>query len=148
MILSVAVSSHSQKLMFKDENSWIYCKPTYTGLITKYKGNLICTWIYRAYQISENHLIFCRESTPLQLRKNGFSTNFSLRDIKKTSNKIIIPTTIPLTAIKDMYIELPYFGSISSGFERKLNSIIRKQYPTVDLQIIYQILIHCQYICI
>lgn len=140
MILGVVISSHFQKLMSKDENSWVYCKPTYTGLITKYKGNLICTWIYRAYKISENHLIFCRESTLLQLRKNGFSTNFTLRDIKKT--------TIPLTAIKDMYIELPYFGSISSGLERKLNSLIRKQYPTVDLQIIYQILIHCQYICI
>nr|XP_027229208.1 uncharacterized protein LOC113820983 [Penaeus vannamei] len=129
----------------RNDNSFVtsvFRKPTYTGLTTKfssyiptkYKGNLISTLIYRAYLIFSSEIDFITNI----LRKNEYPLNFIYRNIKKTLNNLITPHLTPLTVPKDkIYMKLPYLGSASFNLERKLTSLIRKHYATVDLKLIF-----------
>lgn len=112
----------------------IILKPTYTGLIdlttkydyyipTKFKGNFISILIYRVYNI-KNYLIFAKEIYFISNihKNNGYPLNFILRNIKKTLNNFIVPPITPLTVSKyNIYMKLPYLGSI--GLIRKLTSL-------------------------
>ena len=126
----------------------VYHKPTYTGLTTrydsfipsKYKDNLISTLIYRAFHISKDFFIMAKEFDFIKdiLRKNGYPLFHIENVIRKTLNCLLTKKPQCLTVPKDLIVlKLPYLGNMSHSLSKNLMKLIRSNYSTVEIRVIF-----------
>ena len=135
----------------KSDNNFItsvYHKSTYTGLTTRYdsfipsryKDNLISVLIYRAFHISKDFFIMVKEFEFIKdiLRKNGYPHFHIEKVIRKTLNNLLTKKEQYLTVPKDVIIlKLPYLGSMSHLLSKKLMKLIRSNYSTVEIRVVF-----------
>ena len=131
-----------------------YYKPTHTGLYTdwysftprKYKINLIKTLLFRAWKICSGRERFNGDMEIIRknLLKNKFPPGLLDAVIKNfVANKTSAepaqdqdtPSTVPK---KEVFLFLPYFGTLSENFEKSLKSIVHDAYKQVELKVVFR----------
>ena len=129
-----------------------YYKPTHTGVYTnwysfcprKYKINLIKTLLYRAWNICSSRELFDLDSEIIKdnLIKNQFPSGLVTAVIKNFIEKssVEIPNNdVHYTAEKkDVFLMLPYLGTISESFEKSIKSLVHTAYLQVNLKIVFR----------
>ena len=127
----------------------IYRKPTFSGLFThyesyidpSYKKSLIFTLLSRCYFICSDYTLFHLEVERLReiLKTNSYPLGVIEQCIITFLNKLYVPKKVYLTAPKkEVFIILPYLGTMSSNLKRKLHSIFAKSLPACNLKIIFK----------
>ena len=126
----------------------VYRKPTFSGEYVRWssfcdkrrKINIIKTLLHRARSIcSQEKLQQELSNIKSLLIKNGYPEN-TIHAVFKESSESVISTTVPdePTKIKDhVYIRLPYIGSISSVYRKRLQDAVKKCYTDVSLRTIF-----------
>ena len=127
-----------------------YVKPTDKGLFynfasfvpSKYKGNLVGTLTYRAYKIASNYNIFNVDIQKIRekFRKNGFSISFVDNCIGTVLNRLVTPTPPPAVMVqrREVLLSLPFLGPLSYIIKRRLQTLVHKYYPTVQLKVVFR----------
>ena len=109
----------------------------------KTKTSLISTLVYRAYKIASNMNIFHVDVTALKkkLKQNGFSLHLIDTCIGAVLGKHHANITRPSTTDvprQEINIILPYLGPVSHLLKRRLQKLVHRFYPSVELNIIYR----------
>ena len=109
----------------------------------KTKTSLISTLVYRAYKIASNMNIFHVDVTALKkkLKQNGFSLHLIDTCIGAVLGKHHANITRPSTTDvprQEINITLPYLGPVSHLLKRRLQKLVHRFYPSVELNIIYR----------
>ena len=127
-----------------------YVKPTDKGLFynfasfvpSKYKGNLVGTLTYKAYKIASNYNIFNVDMQKIRekFRKNGFSISFVDNCIGTVLNRLVTPTPPPAAMVqkRKVLLSLPFLGPLSYIIKRRLQTLVHKYYPTVQLKVVFR----------
>ena len=126
----------------------VYRKKTLTGLFTKwdsftprkYRVNLIRTLTYRCFRICSTPSLLQSALDDLRNRllQNGYpkgTINFNINDVLNRNRNKILVSTVPK---KDLFIVLPFLGSQSTFFSKRLKTCISSFYSAVDLKVIFQ----------
>ena len=127
-----------------------YVKPSDKGLFynfasfipDKYKSNLIGTLTARAYQIASSYNIFHADIQIMRekFRRNGFPISFIDSHIGNVLNRIRSPKPVPITTVpkREVIVTLPFLGPLSYIIKRRLQILIRKFYPSVQIKIYFR----------
>ena len=126
----------------------VYRKGTFTGLGLNwfsycpevYKLNSVKTLLSRAYDICSSYLVFHEEVE--FLKKYFLQNNYKLDtfyDILRgfmskkrsaTSSTYDVPKMVK-------YVKLPFYGKPSYDFRKKINFILKEQFPAIDFRFIF-----------
>ena len=127
-----------------------YVKPTDKGLFynfasftpSKYKDNLVGALTYRVYKIASNYNIFHIDMQRLREKflRNGFPVSFVDNCIGQVlsrlrSSKPVSTTTVPR---REVLLALPFLGPLSYIIKRRLETLIHKFYPSVQVKIVFR----------
>ena len=97
--------------------------------------------MHRAYQLSTNLLLFHNEVISIRdiLHKNGYSFSLLDRCINKYLNKVYSPKVAISTARKlTLNTCIPFLGKQSIALRAKLNRLMTKYYPNIELRICFK----------
>ena len=125
----------------------VYKKPTFSGVFThyesyldqSYKKSLIFTLLFRCYSICSDYSLFHLEIEKLReiLRKNSYPSGIIEQSIKTFLNKLYVPKRVYITVPKkELFIILPFLGTMSSNIKRKLQTCFQKSLPQCHIKII------------
>ena len=126
----------------------VYRKETFTGLGLNwfsyspeiYKLNSIKTLLNRAYDICSSYLIFHEEVEFLRgyFVKNNYKLD-TFYDVLRnflSKKRVVTPAKYDVPKLVK-YIKLPFYGKASYDFRKKMNSILRSQFPAIDFRFIF-----------
>ena len=109
---------------------------------SKYKGNLVGTLTYRAYRIASNYNIFHIDVQKLREKflKNDFPVFFVDSCIGQVLNRLRISKLEPTTTVprREVLLALPFLGPLSYVIKRRLETLIHKFYPSVQLKVVFR----------
>ena len=130
-------------LISRSENGFktsVYHKPTFSGVYSnfnsfiydEYKIGLVFTMLFRTFSIVADFSRFHTEVIHLKeiLRKIAFPIKLVDNCIKNFLNKKFLNTPVTLTVKKkELFIVLPYLGSLSHALRTRLQNSINKNLP-------------------
>ena len=139
----------SRKTNLNKFETSIYRKSTFSGVFTNfnsfipsiYKHGLIHTMLFRTFSICSSYEKFHQEIVKLKdiFKKNAYPENVIDRCIKSFLNKIFNPRKTELLAPKkEILIMLPFIGKESFEIRNRINSCLRKNFPVIDLKVVFQ----------
>ena len=125
----------------------VYRKPTFSGVFThyesfidqSYKKSLIYTLLSRCYSICSDYTLFHLEVEKIReiLKNNSYPSGIIEQSIKTFLNKLYVQKKIYLTVPKkEVFIILPYLGTMTLDLKRKLHTFFAKSLPMCDLKVI------------
>ena len=127
----------------------VYRKPTFTGVYTHfhsflpsvYKFGLLSTILFRYFSICSSFQLFHLEV--IEFRKiflrNGYPLNLIDTCIQRFLNKIFVKKVLVDTVPKREYsIVLPYLGSLSNKFQKRIKNVFRELLPAGKINIIFK----------
>jgi hypothetical protein len=126
-----------------------YRKPTFSGVFTnfnsfidlRYKKSLLHTLLFRSFSLSSNYEKFHQEIEYLKniFKQNNYPTSFIDTSIRKFLKNIYTEKEVPVSVSKkEILIVLPYLGSLSSSFKRKINSCFVDLLPYCKAKIVFK----------
>ena len=127
----------------------VFRKNTFTGLMMKfdsavsnrYKFNLICCLIDRAYKICSDFSRFCSELEVIRkiFYSNSYPCSYIEKCVRIKLNSIFNPPALKLTAPKKpLFISIPFTDhSTNFALKKQLSNIISKFYPHITIKIIF-----------
>ena len=122
--LDIKITHHNQQ--FKTS---VYSKPTFSGVFTHYesyadqthKKSLIATLLFRGFSICSDYTSFHLEVENLIreiLKKNSYPSGITEQSIRSFLNKFhVLKKVIPAVPKKELFIVLPYLGTLSSNLK-------------------------------
>lgn len=129
----------------------IYRKPTYSGLMTKwdsfvpksYKRSAISSMVYRAIRICSSHqemhdqFDFIRKISS----QNGYPNAFVESIIRKQLLSLYSPREPQQKSLETQTVVLrvPYHGTPSQIFAKRVTATVAKQYPTTKVRVVYDV---------
>ena len=127
--LDIKITRHNQQ--FKTS---VYRKPTFSGVFTHYesyvdqtyKKSLIDTLLFRCFSICSDYTSFHLEVENLReiLKKNSYPSGIIEQSIRSFLNKLHVPKkTIPTVPKRELFIVLPYLGTLTSNLKQKLRTL-------------------------
>ena len=140
--LGINITRHNQQ--FKTS---VYKRPTFSGVFSHYEGyvdqtykkSLIDTLIVGCFSI-------CFDYTSLHLKvenlreifkNNSYQSGIAEQSIASFLNKVYVPKKVILTVPKkELFIVLPYLGTLSSNLKRKLGTCLKNSLPQCNIKII------------
>ena len=109
---------------------------------SKYKANLIGTLTYRAYRIASNYNIFHVDMQKLRHKflRNGFPVSLVDNCIGQVLNRLRSPKPEPTITVprREVLLALPFLGPLSYVIKRRLETLIHKFYPSVQLKVVFR----------
>ena len=140
--LDIKITRHNQQ--FKTS---VYRKPTFSGVFTHYesyvdqtyKKSLIDTLLFRCFSICSDYTSFHLEVENLReiLKKNRYPSRIIEQSIRSFLNKLHVPKkVIPTVPKKELFIVLPYLGTLSSNLKQKLRTCFKNSLPQCNIKII------------
>ena len=140
--LDIKITRHNQQ--FKTS---VYRKPTFSGVFTHYesyvdqtyKKSLIDTLLFRCFSICSDYTSFHLEVENLReiLKKNSYPSGIIEQSIRSFLNKLHVPKkVIPTVPKKELFIVLPYLGTLSSNLKQKLRTCFKNSLPQCNIKII------------
>ena len=125
----------------------VYRKSTFSGVFThyesyvdqSYKKSLIFTLLFRCYSLCSDYTLFHLEVEKLReiFKKNSYPSSIIELSIRTFLNRLYVPKQVYSTAPKkDLLIILPFLGTMSSNFKRKLQTSIRNSLPQCNIKVI------------
>ena len=126
----------------------VYRKPTFTGLGLSwfsfcqdiYKLNSIKTLLNRGYDTCSNYFAFHEEVEFLKsyFTRNNYKTDTFYEILRSFLTQRRAEKSTKLTAPKMIrYIKLPFYGKPSYDFRKKINYILRKDFPAIDFRFVF-----------
>ena len=142
--LDIKITCHNQQ--FKTS---VYRKPTFSGVFTHYesyvdqtyKKSLIDTLLFRCFSICSDYTSFHLEVENLReiLKKNSYPSGIIEQSMRSFLNKLHVPKkVIPTVPKKELFIVLPYLGTLSSNLKRKLRTCFKNSLPQCNIKIILE----------
>ena len=136
------ITRHNQQ--FKTS---VYRKPTFSSVFTHYesyldqtyKKSLIDTLLFRCCSICSDYTSFHLEVEDLReiLKKNRYPSGIIERSIRYFFKKLHVPKkVIPTVPKKEVFIVLPYLGTLSSDLRPKLRTCFKNSLPQCNIKII------------
>ena len=104
-----------------------------------YKKSLIDTLLFRCFSICSDYTLFHLEVENLReiLKKNSYPSGIIEQSIKSFLNRLHVPKkVIPTVPKKELFIVLPYLGTLSSNLKRKLRTCFKNSLPQCNIKII------------
>ena len=140
--LDIKVTRHNHQ--FK---TFVYRKPTSSGVFKHYqsyvdqtyKKSLIDTLLFRCFSIYSDYTSFHLEVENLRevFKKNGYPSRIIEQSIRSFLNKLHVPKKVILTVSKrELFILLPYLGTLSYNFKQKLRTCFKNALPQCNIKII------------
>ena len=125
----------------------VYRKPTVSGVFTHYekyldqtyKKFLIDNLLFHCFSICSDYTFFHLEVENLRkiLKKNSYPSGIIKQSIKSFLNKLHVPKKVISTVPKkELFIVLPYLGTLSSNLKQKLRSCFKNSLPKCNIKII------------
>ena len=105
----------------------------------KYKKSLIDALLFRCFSICSDYTSFHLEVENLReiLKKNSYPSGIIEQSIRSFLNKLHVPKkVIPTVPKKELFIVLPYLGTLSSNLKRKLRTCFKNSLPQCNIKII------------
>ena len=139
--LDIKITCHSQQ--FKTS---VYRKPTFSGVFTHYesyldqtyKKSLIDTLLFRCFSVCSDYTFFHLKVKNLReiLKKNSYRSGIIEQSIKSFLNILHVPKkAIPTVPKKELFIILPYLGTLSSNLKRKSRTCFKNSLPQCKIKI-------------
>ena len=104
-----------------------------------YKKSLIGTLLFRCFSICSDYTSFHLEVENLReiLKKNSYPSGIIEQSIRSFLNKLHVPKkVIPTVPKKELFIVLPYLGTLSSNLKQKLRTCFKNSLPQCNIKII------------
>ena len=104
-----------------------------------YKKSLIDTLLFPCFSVCSDYTLFHLEVKNLIeiLKKNSYPSGIIEQSIKSFLNKLHVPKkVIPTVPKKELFIALPYPGTLSSNLRRKLRTCFKNSLPQCNIKII------------
>ena len=138
----IKITRHNQQY-----KTSVYRKPTFSGVFTHYKSyldqrckkSLIDALLFRCFSICSDYTLFHLEVENLReiLKKNSYPSEIIEQSIKSFLKKLHVPKyVIPTVTKMDLFIVLPYLGTLSSNLKRKLRTCFKNSLPQCNIKII------------
>ena len=123
----------------------VYRKPTFSGVFTHYesyldqtyKKSLIDTLLFRCFSICSDYTLFHLEVEHLReiLKKNSYPSGIIEQSIKSFLNKLhVLKKVIPIVMKKELFVVLPYLGTLSPNLKWKLRTALKIYYHISTLK--------------
>ena len=126
----------------------VYRKKTFTGsylhwnslTTTQYKTGLIKCLLDRSWKICSNLDLFHKEIQNLKLilLKNEYPITILNKEIKRFLRDKFEPRLNYRVKGKPVFLVLPYGGEKTDELKRRLNSLINKFYPHIELNLTFK----------
>ena len=140
--IDIKITRHNQQ--FKTS---VYRKPTFSGVFTHYesyldqtyKKSLTDTLLFRCCSICSDYTSFHLEVDNLTeiLKKNRYPSGIIEQSIRYFLNKLHVPKkVIPTVPKREVFIVLPYLGTLSSNLRPKLRTCFKNSLPQCNIKII------------
>ena len=135
LFLDIKITCHNQQ--FKTS---VHRKPTFSGVFMHYESYLDQTY---KKSLIDTLLFYCcsfhLEVDNLReiLKKNSYPSGIIEQSIRSFLNKLHVPKkVIPTVPKKELFIVLPYLGTLSSNLKRKLRTCFKNSLPQCNIKII------------
>ena len=146
--LGIKITHHNRQ--FKTS---VYRKPTLSGVFTHYesyvnqtyKKTLTDTLLFRCFLICSDYTSFHLEAENLKeiLKKNSYPAGIIEQSIRSFLNKLHVPKKVIATVPKnELFIVLPYLGTLSSNLKRKLKTCFKNSLPKYNIKISLKLTSH------
>ena len=140
--LDIKITCHNKQ--FKTS---VYRKPTFSGVFTHYesyvdqtyKKSLIDTLLFHCFSICSDYTSFHLEVENLRkiLKKNSYPSGIIEQSIRSFLNKLLVSKkVIPTVPKKELFIVLPYLGTLSSNLKQKIRNCFKNSLPQRNIKII------------
>ena len=99
----------------------------------------IDTLLFHCFSVCSDYTLFYLEVENLReiLKKNSYPSGIIEQSIKYFLNKLHVPKkVIPTVPKKELFIVLPYLGTLSSNLKRKLRTCFKNSLPQCNIKII------------
>ena len=96
-------------------------------------------FLFRCFSICSDYTSFHLEVENLReiLKKNSYPSGIIEQSIRSFLNKLHVPKkVIPTVPKKELFIVLPYLGTLSSNLKRKLRTCFKNSLPQCNIKII------------
>ena len=106
-----------------------------------YKKSLMDTLLFCCFSTCSDYTSFHLEVENLReiLKKNSYPSGIIEQCIRSFLNKLHVPKkVIPTVPKKELFIVLPYLGTLSSNLKRKLRTSFKNSLPQCNIKIILQ----------
>ena len=108
----------------------------------KHTKSLIDTLLFCCFSICSDYTSFHLEVENLReiLKKNSYPSGIIEQSIRSFLNKLHVPKkVIPTVPKKELFIVLPYLGTLSSNLKRKLRTCFKNSLPQCNIKIILKL---------
>ena len=106
-----------------------------------YKQSLVDTLLFRCFSICSDYILFHLEVENLIeiLKKNSYPSGIIEQCIRSFLNKVhVLKKVIPTVPKKELFIVLPYLGTLSSNLKQKLRTCFKNSLPQCNIRIIFK----------
>ena len=140
--LDIKITCHNQQFEIS-----VYRKPTFSGLLTHYvsywdetyRKSLIDFLLFCCFSICSDYTLFHLEVENLReiLNNNNYPSGIIEQSIRSFLNKLHVPKkVIPAIPKKELFIVLPYLGTLSSNLKRNLRTCFKNSLPQCNIKIV------------
>ena len=125
----------------------VYGKPTFSAVFTHYqsyvdqtyKKSLIDTLLFWCFSVCSDYTSFHLEVKKLReiLKKNSYPSGIIEQSIRSFLNKLhVLKKVIPTVPKKELFIILPYLGTLSSTLKIEIRTSFKNSLPQCNIKII------------
>ena len=134
------ITNNLKHLFIENQLSVVYLR-TMKVIWIKHKKSLIDTLLFRCFSICSDYTLFNLEVEHFRkiFKNNSYPSGIIEQSIRSFLNKLhVLKKVIPTVPKKELFIILPYLGTLSSTLKIEIRTCFKNSLPQCNIKIILQ----------